>query len=421
MLTRPSVFFFRHAQVALLIFVLVAAPCSPALAAMPASAPAASAASIIGKDAELNGAHLAAGATLFPGDVIRLGEASTAALEFGNNLVLAAPETELVVESDGVGLRNGRLQVRANGGESFAVSAPFFQVNIAASGGIPSSAEIRLDGTLAQVSAVAGAADLMAAGEVVPYRLRAGDSVALNASPANASPIEASANPAAGQVARIVPQVQIDRAMQHFLAGVSDRVYWNDGLRSGPTGRAHIMLNGGSELNLGSDSSLRILRHDAEAQQTSLELLMGRLRGKTAKLSRAGAKFEVHTPLGVAGPMGADFSLLVANDSVELMAFDGSVRFTNMNGQSASVSAGNRLLISKTGAFEGPSPATLDETRTAKDQTDASSTSSQGSQAPASAAKRPLAPLVITLTGSAAAVGIGVWQATRPTVSVSVP
>ena len=49
------------------------------------------------------------GATLFPGDVIRLGEASTAALRFGNSMVLAAPLTELVVESEGVSLRNGRL------------------------------------------------------------------------------------------------------------------------------------------------------------------------------------------------------------------------------------------------------------------------------------------------------------------------
>src|SRR4029077_510566 len=115
------------------ILVCAAALGSSAYGTMPASGPAASAASILGKDAELNGAAMASGATLFPGDVIRLGEASTAALRFGNSLVLAAPFTELVVESEGVSLRNGRLQVRAGGPESFAISGPFFHLNLAAS------------------------------------------------------------------------------------------------------------------------------------------------------------------------------------------------------------------------------------------------------------------------------------------------
>jgi hypothetical protein len=112
----------------------------------------------------VNVAPMAAGATLFPGDVIRLGEASTVALQFGNSLVLAAPETELVVESEGVSLPNGLLQVRAGGAESFAVSGTFFDMDIAAYGGIPSSAEIRLEGMRAQVSAVVCAADLTASG-----------------------------------------------------------------------------------------------------------------------------------------------------------------------------------------------------------------------------------------------------------------
>jgi len=234
------------------ILVWAAAPGSSAYGAVPASGPAASAASIAGKNAELNGAPMAAGATLFPGDVIRLGEASTAALRFGNSLVLAAPLTELVVESEGVSLRNGRLQVRADGAESFAISGPFFHLNLAASGGISSSAEIRLAGTRAQVSAVAGAADLTAAGSAAPYRLHAGETATLDAAGGEASPGQGAASPAAGQLSRLVPQVQIDRASQHLVAAASDRVYWNDNLRSGPTGRAHVALNDGSQLNLGS-------------------------------------------------------------------------------------------------------------------------------------------------------------------------
>jgi hypothetical protein len=202
------------------------------------------------------------------------------------------------------------------------------------------------------------------------------------------------------------------------VAAVSDRIYWNDGLRSGPTGRAHVVLTDGSQLNLGSDSSLRILQHDAQAQQTSLDLVLGRLRGKITKLSRPGAKFEIHTPVGVAGLVGTDLSLLVADDGVELMVFEGAVRFTTLSGQSATVPAGNKLHISKSGELEGPSPATPQDVQTAQGLTDITGAPAQST---AAAATRPLAPLVITLTGSAVAVGIGVWQGTRPTVSISVP
>jgi ferric-dicitrate binding protein FerR (iron transport regulator) len=398
--------------------VWAAVPGASAYGATPASGPAASAASITGKDAELNGAPLAAGATLFPGDVVRLGEASTAALRFGNSLVLAAPLTELVVESEGVSLRKGRLQVRADGVESFAISGPFFHLNLAASGPIPGSAEIRLGGTRAQISAVAGAADLTAAGSAAPYRLHAGETATLDAAGGDASPGQGAASSAAGQLSRLVPQVQIDRASQQLVAAVFDRIYWNDNLRSGPTGRAHVSLNDGSQLNLGSDSSLRILQHDAQAQQTSLDLILGRMRGKITKLTRPGAKFEIHTPVGIAGLVGTDFSLLVTDGYVELMVFEGTVRFTALSGQAVNVTAGMLLHISKAGVFEGPSPATPQEVQTAQGLTDITGAASQG---PVVAATRPIVPLVITLSGTAAAVGIGVWQGTRTTVSSSIP
>lgn len=392
---------------------------SLALGATPASGPIASATSIIGKEATLNGVPLTPGATLFPGDVIRVGWDSTAALRFADSLVLAAPQTELVVESEAVTLRNGRLQVRASGQEPFGISGPFFRVKIAASGGIPSSAEIRLGGTLAQVSTVAGAAEVTAAGNIAPYRLHAGETATLDAAGGGASPAQTPSSPSAGKVSRLIPQVQIDRASEHLVAAVSDSVYWNDGLRSGPTGRAHITLKDGSQLNLGSDSSLRILQHDAQAQQTSLDLMLGRMRGKITKLTRTGAKFEIHTPLGVAGLVGTDLSLLVTNDYVELIVFDGTVRFTNLDGQSVTVTSGMTLHISRSGVLTGPLPATAQQVQVAQDLTDISGTASQPPVAAAVA--RPVVPLVVTVTGVAAAVGIGVWQGTRPVVSTVIP
>ncbi len=340
---------------------------------------------------ELNGSPMQAGATLFPGDVVRLGENSTAALQFGNSSVLAAPLTELVVESQSLQLRNGRVQVRVSGKEPFSISGSFFHLNVAGTEGTAGSAEIRLGGAHAEVSAVAGMIELTPGGNA-PYRLQPGETATLDAGEAWSRLPQAVAaqSPEAGQISRLIPQVQIDRSSQHIVAEVSSGVYWNDELRSGPSGRAHVTLKDGSQLNLGSDSNLRIVQHDAQAQQTSLDLLMGRVRGKITKLSRPNAKFEIHTPMGIAGLVGTDLSLLVTNDFTELMVFDGTVRFTTLNGQSVTVTAGNKIRISKAGTVDGPLPFAAPEAQTAQNLTDITGSANSG---PAVAAVRPTVPM----------------------------
>jgi ferric-dicitrate binding protein FerR (iron transport regulator) len=387
---------------------LRAAPRGPKLPAF--------ASSIVGKQVELNGSPIQAGATLFPGDVLRLGENSTAALQFGNSSVLAAPLTELVVESQSLKLRNGHLQVRVNGIEPFAVAGPFFQLNIAGANGIVGSADVRLGGTRAEVSAVAGTSEITSAGSA-PYELRAGETATLEAGAETSAADTANAQ-AAGKVSRLLPQVQIDRASQHIVAQVSSGLFWNDELRSGPGGRAHITLKDGSQLNLGSDSSLRILQHDAQAQQTSLDLIMGRVRGKITKLSRPDGKFEIRTPMGVAGLVGTDLSLAVTNEYTELMVFEGSVRFTTLSGQAILVPAGKMIRISKAGTVDGPSDFAPQDAVTEQSLTDITGPAKSGSVATAA---RPTAPLIITLVGVGVGVGIGVWQGTRSPVSVSLP
>lgn len=400
----------------MVLFVAVA----PAVfGAPPAATPVASASSINGKNANLNGAPMAAGATLFSGDVIRLGEGSSAALQFGKSLVLAAPQTELVVETGGVSLRDGRLQVRANTAQSLSVSGPFFHVDVAASAGAASTAEIRFGKMRAQITAVAGFADVTSDGYDSAYRLRAGETATLDALPNAGLPQSGSQD--AGEVTRLAPQVQIDRDLQHVVAAVSQRILWGDDLRSGSTGRAHITLTDGSQLNLGSDSSLLILRHDAQAQQSSLDLVVGRMRGQIIKLTKPGASFEVRTPMGVAGLVGTDFSLLVTNDYTELMVFDGVMRFTTLKGQSITVNAGQKVRISKDGAVDGPSQATPQEEQLAKNLTDVTE-GPPGSQTALVPGKRHLVPIIVGLSAAGAAgVGVGVYELTRPKVSNSTP
>jgi len=71
--------------------------------------------------------------------------------------------------------------------------------------------------------------------------------------------------------------------------------------------RARIALDDGSVLNVGSESSMKIVKHDAGAQQTELELTYGKLRTQAQKIAKPDGKFEVRTPAGVAGVVGTDF------------------------------------------------------------------------------------------------------------------
>jgi hypothetical protein len=361
---------------------------------------------------------MVSGATLFPGDVVTLGAASSVALQFGKSLVLAAPQTQFVVESEGVNLRSGRLQVRSGNGYAFPVSGPFFHVNVVSSPGGAGSADILVNGKDANVSVVSGVAGLTAEGIDIPYELHAGETATLDAN--DGLPAQGAATPAAGQVSRLLPQVQIDRASQQMVAAISAPVFWNDDLRSGPTGRAHVTLTDGSQLYLGSNSTMRVLQHDAQAQQTSLDLLIGRLRGLVIKLSRPGSNFEIRTPVGVAGLVGTDFSLEVTPDYVELMVFEGAVRFTIFSsGQAITVPAGMKLRISRAGNSDGPQIATPLEIQTAKDLTAIPAIPVQNAQADKK--NKPLAPILISISTGSATIGIGTWLAKHEFVSPILP
>src|ERR1700687_3489808 len=410
-----------HFGFALLTLILFSAPAheQSAFGATPASGPRASAAGITGANAQLNGARLIPGATLFRGDIVTLGAHSSAALQFANDVVLAAPGTELVVESEGITLRGGRVQIRLADADSFAVSGPFFRVSVAPSGGTAGLAEILVGGTQAQVLAVAGIADLMAGGSDAPYRLHAGEVARLDAASGDGAAGQAGSVPAAGQVSRLLPDVQIDRASQQTVASIAAPVYWNDELRSTSSGRARVSLTDGSLLNLGSNSALRVLQHDAQAQQTSLDLAVGRMRGQVVKLSRPGAKFDISTPAGVAGLVGTDFYLLATPDYTELMVFEGVVRFTSFaSGQPVTTTAGMKVQISRDGTVTGPLVATAEEMQEAKAATDVPVGAAPGTQ---TGGHSSLLPVKISVVTGAAVIGIGFALTARETISPSKP
>ena len=144
----------------------------------------------------------------------------------------------------------------------------------------------------------------------------------------------------AGRVSRVIPAVSIQRGTGQLAAAAQAPVFWEDVVSTERMGRARVALDDGSILNVGSEASLRITRHDPAAQKTELQFSYGRMRAKVVRLARPGASFEVRTPVATAGVVGTDFFLAFENYITLLIVFEGLVRFCNLAGQCVSVGAG---------------------------------------------------------------------------------
>src|ERR1700739_4888187 len=178
----------------------------------------------------------------------------------------------------------------------------------------------------------------------------------------------------AGEVSRTIPAVNIARGSKNIAAGAKTPVNWQDLVNTQVNARARIALDDGSVLNVGSDSSIRVVKHDAGAQQTELELTYGKLRTQAQKIAKPDGKFEVRTPAGVAGVVGTDFFVEYRNNTMNVMAFEGLVKVCNLAGVCVLVKAGQMTSV-RSGETSGPLPpvqATLDVLMAAGKDTDLS-------------------------------------------------
>src|ERR1700732_4979881 len=169
-------------------------------------------------------------------------------------------------------------------------------------------------------------------------------------------------NSRAGELAGVTPAVSIARGSKTLTASAKSVVDWQDLVNTQINARARIALDDGSVLNVGSESSMKVVKHDAGAQQTELELTYGKLRTQAQKIAKPDGKFEVRTPAGVAGVVGTDFFVEYANGTMNVIAFEGLVKVCNLAGVCVLVKAGQMTSV-RSGDNSGPLPpqqATLD-------------------------------------------------------------
>src|SRR5947209_2668072 len=166
----------------------------------------------------------------------------------------------------------------------------------------------------------------------------------------------------AGEVSRVIPAVSIGRGPKTITASAKTAVDWQDLVNTQVNARARIALDDGSVLNVGSESSMKVVKHDVGAQQTELELTYGKLRTQAQKIAKPDGKFEVRTPAGVAGVVGTDFFVEYSNNTMTVIAFEGIVKVCNLAGVCVLVKAGQMTSV-RSGDNSTPLPptqATLD-------------------------------------------------------------
>ncbi len=147
----------------------------------------------------------------------------------------------------------------------------------------------------------------------------------------------------AGQVDALIPSAtRNDQPVK-----VKDDLQWNDLLKTARSGRVRASLADGSILSVGSNSELRVVRHDAASQQTSLEMDFGKIRSQVEKITKPGGKFEIKTPNAVIGVVGTDFYAAFSGTKTTVVCYQGRVTVTPVAQAAAVVtlSAGQMVVI----------------------------------------------------------------------------
>ncbi len=111
----------------------------------------------------------------------------------------------------------------------------------------------------------------------------------------------------AGLVTKLVPEEVVEHQGERVEVTLrsGEIVNWGDTVRTLETGRVRIRLLGGSLLNLGARSSMKITRSDPQSQQTQIEFALGHLRAEVVKPTEAGSSFQVRTTTAIIGGVGA--------------------------------------------------------------------------------------------------------------------
>jgi hypothetical protein len=269
------------------------------------------------------------GTTLREGDVIATGSKSGAVINLWSGTKVTVGEgTEVALPYETVNarlnLRRGAVMVQTTSTQVSQVDTKFAtSVLLQSVGGFPALCRIAAVGSEVSVLNDKGRLEIHGAG--APILLAPGKYVVLRAGTPQAG------LQAAGKVTAAIPTEVVERQGAAAVPlNLNDPVYWQDLIKTEMNGRVRIELAGGSVLNVGARSQMRIVKHDEATEQTEVELTVGRLRGQVVKLTKPGAHFQVKTQTAVIGVVGTDFIVITTATATTVICLSGSIVVGNV-------------------------------------------------------------------------------------------
>jgi FecR protein len=144
--------------------------------------------------------------------------------------------------------------------------------------------------------------------------------VAVHASP---MPPQTPQQSAAGKITALIPTSSVLHERKSLEAKKDMEVFWLDTVKTDRGGRARVRLEDGSILNVGSQASLVVTKHDPGSQQTDLELIYGKVRADVNKITTPDGHFEIHTKVAVCGVVGTEEYLEATDLATTVIALGG--------------------------------------------------------------------------------------------------
>ncbi len=276
----------------------------------------------------VGGEPAAAPTTLFAGDVVHTGPSSTAVLNFHSGAAAQVEsESELVLSGVqarlGMELRRGRVSLLSPGPEAMRVRLLGAALLLEEQAGRPAMCTIAASPARATITASQGRVELLAARR--RWLVAPGRTAELSAGGAPQAQDQV-----AGMVDKLMPDVLVKRAgdLGEVFLRSNELVYPNDVIRTDEFGRVRINLFGGSAMNLGPDSTLRVISRDPQNLHTQVELRAGHLRAELPRPAPQGSTFEVQTKSAVITATGR-FVIAVDPQSTLACLVDGSASVRN--------------------------------------------------------------------------------------------
>ncbi|HLY61613.1 MAG TPA: FecR domain-containing protein [Terriglobia bacterium] len=307
---------------------------------------------------------------VFTGDVISTGASAGAFLNLHGTVAILVENSELALtgteEAMTMALRKGAVEIRSGSLQPAQIQIGRASVIVRNDGNFPSICRIASADKASVVIADRGRVEIHGAG--APMIVRPGKSVLLE----NGMP--QAAGTLAGKVSGEVPRATVQRGGTGNAnpLTMSDSVYWNDFVQTLDNGRVRIALTGGSYLNVGARSQMRIIQHDVQSQQTTVELKLGTMRGEVVKLTKGG-KFETQTQTAVIGVVGTIWVVNAFPQNTQVFSVTGDVTVRNIDPNipgTVVLHAGQSTNVGKDQAPSSPSPATAAQLQAQMQQTD---------------------------------------------------